>query len=127
MVNKMIKLRYLFFILIIGLTLNSCYYDNVEHLYPESGDCDTSNLTYSNDVWPLINANCTSCHSGAAASGNVRLENYDQIRTAAANGQLLGTIRHESGWSPMPKGGGKLPDCDITKLEIWVELGYPNN
>jgi len=27
----------------------------------------------------------------------------------------------------MPKGGNKLSDCDIRKLEIWIIKGKPNN
>lgn len=114
---------------VIGLMilLHSCYYDNVEELYPNAPACDTTNVTYSNDVWPVINGNCTSCHSGSAPQGNVSLENYDDIVVAANNGSLLGVIMHEDGWSPMPKGGLKLPDCDITKIEIWVDDGTPDN
>lgn len=107
--------------------LNSCYYDNVEELYPLPPPCDTSNITFSNDVLPIINARCTSCHSGSTPSGNVTLENYESIVTAANNGSLLGVIRHESGWLPMPKNGAKLDNCTITKFEIWIADCTPNN
>jgi len=106
---------------IIMFTMHSCYYDNVEELYPQAPSCDTTNVTYSNTVWPVINANCTSCHSGGFPSGNVRLSNYDEISAVAKDGRLLSVIRHEDGWSPMPKGGGKLPDCDIQQIETWVK------
>jgi hypothetical protein len=107
--------------------LSSCYYDVAEELYPEKPDCDTTSVTFSNDIMPIINSNCTSCHSGQAAAGNIKLENYNDISAAANNGSLLGVIRHEQGWSPMPKGGGKLNDCDIAKIETWVDQGTPNN
>jgi len=123
----MIKYRFILMLAVMAFGLNACYYDNVEHLYPSGGDCDTTNVTYSNDVWPIINSKCTGCHSGTAASGNVKLENYNDIKISGENGGLLGTIRHENGWSPMPKGGSKLQDCDILKIEIWQSQGYPNN
>ncbi len=107
--------------------LQSCYYDNVEDLYPNPPECDTTNVSYANDVWPVINGNCTSCHSGGAPQGNVSLEDYDDIVVSADNGSLLCTIKHENGCSPMPKGGGKLGDCDIAKIEKWVNNGTPNN
>ena len=117
--------------IILGFTiiifLHSCYYDNVEELYPQVPECDTTNVTYSNDVWPVIEGNCTSCHSSGSPSGNVSLSNYHEIVAAAQNGSLLGTIRHEDGWSPMPKGGGKLPECDIRNIETWVNAGTPDN
>lgn len=114
-------------LLTLTFLIQSCYYDNEEELYPQPAACDTTNVSYSNDVWPIISSNCTSCHSGGAPQGNVSLENYDDIVIAAKNGSLLGTIKHEDGWSPMPKGGGMLNDCDISKIEIWVDDGTPNN
>ena len=107
--------------------LQSCYYDNAEDLYPQPPACDTINVSYADDVWPIINANCTGCHSGGAPAGNIYLDNYDNIVIAADNGSLLGTIRHESGYSPMPKGGTKLSDCNISIIEKWVDDGTPDN
>lgn len=122
-------IRKTYSIIIIGLIflLNSCQYDSIEDLYPENPDCDISNISFVNDVWPIINSNCTSCHSGATPSGNTNLENYNQIKSVAESGKLLNVIRHKSGWSPMPKGESKLPDCSISKIEKWIESGYPNN
>ena len=110
-----------------ALLLSSCYYDNYQELYPQQDSCDTTNVTFSGYVWPVINSNCTGCHSSSVPSGNVSLSNYNEIVTAAANGSLMGTIRHEAGYSPMPKGGGKLTDCEIKKLEIWIADGTPDN
>lgn len=107
--------------------IQSCYYDKEDELYPQTAACDTTDVTFTNNVFPVINSNCTSCHSGSAPSGNIRLENYNDISAAANDGRLLGVIRHESGWSPMPKGGGKLNDCDIAEIEAWVNDGTPNN
>ena len=127
MEHLIIRLLKSFIIVGIVIFMQSCYYDNVEDLYPQLPECDTTNVTYSNNVWPIINSNCTGCHGGNAPAGNIRLENYNDISSAANNGSLLGTIRHENGWSPMPKGGGKLNNCDIVKIEIWVNQGTPDN
>ena len=123
------KIRIAIFSIALGLlaSLQSCYYDNLEDLYPNTQPCDTINVSFSEDVWPVISSNCTGCHSGGAPSGNVSLEDYNDIVTAANNGSLLGTIKHLDGWSPMPKGGGKLPDCDIQQIETWINAGTPNN
>lgn len=127
MVLPIIKIRYFYIAIISMFILNSCYYDNVEDLYPQPPACDTSSVTFAGDVMPIINANCFACHSGSAPSGNVKLETYDNIVASVNNGGLMGTIRHESGWSPMPKNGAKLDNCSITKLEIWIADGTPNN
>jgi cytochrome c553 len=122
----MIKKSLLILSSVLMIFLNSCYYDNVEDLYPQT-DCDTANITFANDVNPIINNNCTGCHNNSFASGGVNLETYDNIVSVANNGSLMGVIKHESGWSPMPKNGNKLSDCDISKLEIWISDGTPNN
>jgi hypothetical protein len=77
-------------------------------------------------VWPIIEGNCFTCHSGNSPSGNISLTNYDQIVAVANTGQLLGAIKQQQGYSPMPKGG-KLNDCEILTIEAWVNEGTPNN
>jgi hypothetical protein len=121
-------------IVVAGLIfLNGCYYDNEECLYPEgTTSCDTMNVTYSQNVWPVINDNCINCHSGGTPSGNISLENYDDIRASALipagnYGSLYGVISHAPGNSPMPKNAPKLPDCNIKQIEIWIEQGAPEN
>ncbi len=109
--------------------LQSCYYDNMEDLYPDNGGttCDTTNVTFNLTVWPIIQSNCTGCHSGSAPSGNVSLENYNDVVVSVENNKLMGTIRHESGYSPMPKNSSRLSDCNISQLETWINHGYPDN
>ena len=127
MVHQIIKSKFIYIAIIALAFLNSCYYDNAEDLYPQPPDCDTTNVTYTDVVFPVIKNNCTGCHSGSVPAGNIALENYDQIVASAQSGSLLGTIRHDNGWSPMPKNGNKLDDCAIKKLEKWVADGSPNN
>ena len=114
-----------------GMVLNSCYYDSEEYLFPESGtDCDTSDVTFGATIQPMLQSYCYSCHSNSNASGNgagIRLENYSDVKTMADNGRLLGSISHENGYSPMPKGGSKLSDCQISQTQVWIENGTPNN
>ena len=126
-IHQTIKRGFLFVVIITAIFLNSCYYDNVEELYPAPIACDTTNITFSNDVFPAMEASCISCHSGGAPAGNVNLETYSDIVASVNSGGLMGTIKHESGWSPMPKNGNKLDDCTITKLDVWIADGMLNN
>ena len=127
MIPKLIKYVFLFLGITTIILLNSCTYDNVEDLYPQPASCDTINVTFTKDVFPVIDVNCTVCHSGSAPSGNLSLTNYADIVVAAQNGSLIGVIDHQSGWSPMPKNGAKLDECTIKKIEAWVAAGTPNN
>ncbi len=90
-------------------------------------DCDTTNVTFSGNVWPMIEMNCYGCHSGAQPSGNISLADYNAVVLQANNGNLFGAINHDSGFQPMPKNAPKLSDCKIEYVKIWIEDGTPNN
>jgi hypothetical protein len=110
----------------ISMLAYSCYYDVEEELYPSTG-CETTNLSYSLDIVPILNNNCYSCHDQASNFGNITLEGYDNVLPLATDGRLLGAIKHESGFSPMPQNAAQLVACDIEKIETWIADGAPNN
>lgn len=117
---------------IVGTTtLWSCYYDSEEALYPQiSTTCDVSNVTFATTVKPILQASCLSCHSNASAASSgsgIKLENYSDVLITVNNGQLMGAIKHSSGYAAMPQGGGKLTDCEISKLQKWIDNGKLNN
>ena len=89
--------------------------------------CNTDNATYSQTVVPILQAWCYSCHSGSSPSGSIRLDSYSSVKLKVDDGKLVGSIRHDSGYLPMPDGGGKLPNCEISQIEKWVADGAPNN
>jgi uncharacterized membrane protein len=106
---------------------SSCKYDNEEDLYPGSQVCDTSAVTFSSSVQPILQNRCVSCHSGAFPSAGIDLSTYQNINIYAQNGSLVGVIDHQSGFSPMPQGTPKMPQCEIDKIKTWVNSGSPNN
>jgi hypothetical protein len=112
--------------------LQGCYYDNEEELYPASAECNTENMSFDGDIWPVINASCTGCHSGANPSGGISLQNYSDVNAAAQidpgnYGSLYGVVSHASGNSPMPKNSDKLPDCTVTQIKAWIDQGALDN
>lgn len=113
--------------LILGVALFSgCYYDVEEELYPFS-TCHTSNMSLQNNIVPILQRNCYVCHSAAANTSNITLEGYAELIKYVNSGQLLGAIKRESGFSPMPQNASKLIACDIAKIEQWIIDGAPNN
>jgi mono/diheme cytochrome c family protein len=107
-------------------TLSSCYYDNYDELLVDVNPCDTTGVTYSANIAPIMAQHCVGCHSGSAPSANISLATYDEVKAAANNGSLLGTIRHEAGWSPMPKNQAPLDECTVSKIEAWINQSMPN-
>lgn len=108
-----------------------CHYNSEEKLYPEDvNNCDLDNVTFSATIAPLLQANCYACHSNAnaASSGEgIRLQNYADVQVLAKNGKLMGVVKHASGFPAMPKDANKLSNCNISKLQKWVDDGILNN
>ncbi|HYX07628.1 MAG TPA: hypothetical protein VE912_12940 [Bacteroidales bacterium] len=112
---------------LILFLISACYYDSKEYLYPElNSTCDTTNINFSSIIKPIIDNNCKTCHSGSVPSGNVRLENYTQVKAIADNGKLVGVINGSGGLPLMPPGA-PLSSCQITSIEKWVTNGAPDN
>jgi uncharacterized membrane protein len=92
-----------------------------------STTCDTSNITLSGTVKPILENYCTGCHAGSAPSGNISLTNYNGIKASADNGSLLGSVEHASSFAAMPPDASKLSACQISKIEKWIALGAKND
>lgn len=107
--------------------LGSCYYDNEEALYGIT-TCDSTVIgTFAADVLPILDARCNNCHAGSSPSGDIALDTYTEVVKYVNNGSLVGSIRHASGFSAMPRNSGKLNPCDIQKITSWVDAGAANN
>jgi mono/diheme cytochrome c family protein len=94
---------------------------------PDAGGCDTSNVTFSAYVFPVMQNYCLGCHNGYGASGGINLNAYQDVKTVALDGRLYGVITHATGYSPMPQNSAKLSDCRIAKIKAWIDAGAPNN
>jgi len=122
-------MRILIISIFIACLTFGCYYDNEEYLYPSlSSDCDTTDVSYALDVQPILSTYCYTCHSNSSAAtlgGNIMLEDFTDVNSRAT--QVLNSIKHNPGISPMPKGSTKLSDCKIITFEAWINQGKPDN
>ena len=87
----------------------------------------TTSLSYSNDIIQILEKDCYICHNSQANFGNVSIDQHSKLMQYVNNGRLIGSIKHTSGFSPMPKGRTKLLDCEVAKIEAWIIDGAPNN
>ncbi len=90
-------------------------------------DCDTSIFSYSTAVSPIMNTFCKGCHNPSSLGGGIDVSTYTSVKAIATNGKLMGSIKHTSGFSPMPQGSTKLSDCRITQIQKWINAGSLNN
>lgn len=118
---------FLVIISIAFLSVEGCYYDNEEDLFGGTSNCDTTTVTYAGDVAPILINRCYVCHETGADGGGIVLNGYDNTKIWIDNGRLLGSIKQEAGFSPMPKGAAKIPSCEINTIEAWVRNGAPDN
>jgi len=89
------------------------------------GGCNMDDAKFGTFIQPLMQAKCQGCHSGNAPQGGIKLTSYAEIKTVAMNGKLYSAVARTSNW--MPKGGAKLDDCNLQKIQAWVSAGAPQN
>jgi len=78
-------------------------------------------ISYNRDIKPLIELECGSCHI-STISGGVSLSNYDEVKSVALDGRLLGTLT-ENGFTLMPPSG-PLPNNQIDLVRNWINSNY---
>lgn len=90
---------------------------------------DPTPSTYATVIAPIVAKNCLECHGSSVyqtLGGGSDYSTYQSF-TRLSPAYLMSSVRHEPGADPMPKGRAKLSDCDIARLQAWVDAGRPNN
>jgi hypothetical protein len=121
------------FLLIFGSFLASCVSETEEELLRDSLiGCDTMDVSYSQDIQPILQTNCYRCHATDIATAGVIVEGYANAKIIAETNRdgkslLVGVTAHLPGFSQMPRNAPKLSACDILKIKKWVEQGIQDN
>ena len=127
--NKKITI---FFSLVIMYSISACYYDKKDQIYPQvvASACDTTNITYTAVVAPIIKTNCAMCHAAAVANmsgAGIVLDNYASMKPYITNNFLLNSIVQNGTVPPMPLNMPKMDACSIKKISVWINNGALNN
>lgn len=113
------------FIVFAAWQMVGCKYDKLA-LAESVTTCDTTGMTYTSSIEPIIKSNCYSCHAGTASgSFGINLDSYASLKLEAQSGELLNRLTSTDASVMMPKGGPKLSDCDINKINAWIQAGAP--
>jgi len=78
-------------------------------------------VTYATDVSPIMSNYCLTCHSGAAPSAGLNLDNYANVRSVCELGSLVN--RTNDTQNPMPPSG-LMNEENRQKLIDWVKGGF---
>ena len=112
----------LIMILFSGGWFLSCQSLNEEDLFGD--ECDTTLVTYSGHILPILQNNCHECHS---AGSSLNLVGYNNFIVHVNSGRVSGAVNHRSGYLPMPNGRPKLPECELSRINKWIREGAQNN
>lgn len=118
--------RTLLFLPLAGF-LAGCAYNYLEKkpdfIVPPVVTCDTVNRYKWADVDLILNdQGCIGCHETQVPV----LKDEATFKTyISANRQRFKDAINFRGAHPMPKGGSKMPEADIKKLENWICLEIP--
>jgi hypothetical protein len=96
--------------------------------YPNPG-CPPYEVSYSLDVAPIMEQYCNDpvCHGNVFSQGRIWLNSHAGLTKSIREGRLLGAIRHEPGFNPMPLYEAKLEECLLLTIEWWIDQGMPDN
>lgn len=87
--------------------------ENTEEIVPA---CNPD-ISFQNDVNPILVANCLSCHSGSQ---------FPDLRTYESIAENAALIKEQVVSRNMPIGGS-LSVNEIELISCWVQNGSPNN
>lgn len=114
-------------ILALAVSTQGCYYDNEEELYElwyAQNVCDTLNVSYSQDIKPIIDGQCATsgCHV-AGGTGNGIFDNYNAVKAKVDNGSMMQRVVVTRDMPPSTT----LTECNVQKFKAWINAGAPNN
>lgn len=119
---------WIFTLALIIIALASCEKNNEVDLYGIP-PCDTTDLTWVNGISEIFSVYCVFCHNVNLNYKGVRHDNFEEEMKVISRGdaRLRTVINHGPGYKRMPFGGPKLSDCNIQKIETWLDNGAPEN
>lgn len=88
---------------------------------PQADPCDTVN--YTQDIKPIVDANCLSCHGDNNPSAGFSLNSYDAVKEKGVSGKLKLRVIDGPNW--MPKGSANgLPQAQKDLFACWIKNGF---
>jgi mono/diheme cytochrome c family protein len=92
----------------------------------QNNSCDettvvaSAELTYENNVAPILQNHCYGCHSGPNPANGINLSDSFTVIALIKSDLLIKAITHAEGAKPMPSPTEKLSDADIETIKAWA-------
>lgn len=112
--------------LVIVLVLGSisCASNSEEDLYGIEL-CDTTNVSWENNIRDILQVNCVPCHNPDLHYNDVRHDTYTEELKVVNDGRLRGVVNHRPGYPQMPYQLPQLPECEREQINLWLDKGAP--
>jgi hypothetical protein len=107
--------------------LGGCSKESADRLAGNTATCDTTAVSYSKQILPILQDNCYTCHQGSNPPSGIDLSNFAVLQAHVQNGDLKSAVTHTGSVTPMPYGLPMLPSCEVNTIVAWVDQGALNN
>ena len=99
-----------------------------------TGAAPSVEVSYANDVRPILESRCASCHMGEFVSEGLDMDTYESLMAGSQNGPVIipgdandSLLIEKVTEGEMPKRGPKLTPTQIQLLKDWINAGALNN
>ena len=100
----------------------------------EAPAADASAVSFTNDVFPIIQSRCVNCHGGERIEEGLLMRSYAEILAGSNNGPVIvpgdtanSLLVQLVTTQEMPKRGPKLTPPQVQIITEWVAAGALNN
>ena len=118
----------LFSLAIFSISFQGCTYDIEEDLNPNT-ECDTLSVSFSTEILPILDSNCSSCHGESYPESDLNLTDYESVASSVLTGETLERIMLQIDDSSVmpPAPNSLLSECEINKIVAWTNQGALEN
>ena len=110
--------------LFMCISFSGCEKNVEEDLEDKTEDCTEVETYYTENVAPILESNCTGCHSGPTPTAGLSLDSYSVVFIAIKSGDVLDRVNRNSSGDDllMPQYGQKLSQPDLDILTTFFEM-----
>ena len=109
-------------IIIFFILFQGCEKNVGESIDDEKTDCSQVQSYFTESLLPILESNCTGCHSGTSPSGGLLLTNYSEVSPSSVIGPVLDRINRDENQSGLMPPYGKLLDEQLLVFQHFFEM-----
>lgn len=101
---------------------------------PQVDAVPQTDISYSEDVYPILESRCSKCHMGKFTSKDLNMGTYESLMIGSQNGPVIiagdakeSLLVQKISKGQMPKREPKLTPEQIQIITDWINTGAQNN